>query len=104
MDGFELLTITHHFGGEAYMKKTVIPAGLRLTQHVHKHDHLSLLAEGAVEVTVDGVTTLHEAPCDPILIVAGKAHEVVSLTNAVWYCVWGTKETDPDKIDQGLIL
>lgn len=76
------------FGGGVYAKQTFIPKGMKLTQHVHLYDHLSLLATGSVEVCVDGVCHSYQAPCDPILILAGKAHEVTSLTDCIWYCLW----------------
>lgn len=99
MNGLENLGISHHFGGGVYAKETRIPADMRLQQHEHNHDHLSILASGTVEVTVDGMTQRYTAPAC-MTIAAGKAHEVVSITDAVWYCVWETSETDPDKIDE----
>ena len=98
LNQLERLGISHHFGGGVYAKETRIPADMRLQQHEHSHDHLSILASGTVEVTVSGVTQRYTAPAC-LTIAAGKAHEVVSITDAVWFCVWETKETDPDKID-----
>lgn len=93
--------IAHHFGGKAYAKETVIPAGLRLDQHRHNFDHLSILASGSVIVSVDGVETEHVAPkC--ITIEAGKRHSVTALTDTVWFCVHGTECTDPALIDHEL--
>lgn len=95
------VVIEHHFGGKVYAKETRIPAGLRLDQHRHNFDHLSILASGSVVVSVDGVDTQHDAPkC--MVIEAGKSHSVTSLTDTVWYCVHGTDCTDPDKIDHEL--
>lgn len=94
--------IAHHFGGGAYAKETIIPAGMRLQQHRHAHDHLSILAAGVVDVIVDGKRTRHNAPAC-LTIAAGKTHEVVTLTDAVWYCIHATEETDPDKVDAVLI-
>lgn len=94
--------LAHHFGGGVYAKETRIPAGLKLVQHVHAHDHLSILAEGVVVVSVDGEAhTLRSPAC--ITIEAGKTHEVHALVNSVWYCVHATEETDPDKVDAVLI-
>lgn len=102
MDGLGLLGIAHHFGGGVYVMETRIPAGMRLQQHKHTHDHLSILASGTVDVIVDGVTQHHAAPAC-VTIAAGKSHEVVSITDAVWFCVWATTETSPDGIDEMLI-
>ena len=40
--------IQHHFGGGVYAKETFIPAGKWLVQHIHKFDHLSVLAQGSI--------------------------------------------------------
>lgn len=95
-------SIAHHFGGGVYAKETRIPAGLKLEQHIHSHDHLSILAEGVVVVTVDGLERTIGAP-DCIIIDAGKTHEVLALVDTVWYCCHATDETDADKVDSVLI-
>lgn len=100
--GLNNLGITHHFGGGVYVKETRIPANMRLTQHVHEHDHLSVLVSGEVIVRVDGVLTSHTAPA-VLTIASGKAHEVVCLTDTIWMCIHATDETDPEKVDQVLI-
>lgn len=96
------LGIAHHFGGGVYVKETRIPANMRLMQHIHEHDHLSVLVSGEVIVTVDGVSSRYFAPA-VLTIEAGKAHEVVSITDSVWMCIHATEETDPEKVDQVLI-
>jgi len=45
--------IEHHFSAGVYAKETRIPAGNVLVQHKHKHDHLSILASGSIELKVD---------------------------------------------------
>ena len=94
--------IAHHFGGGVYAKESRIPAGYVLVQHAHKFDHLSILAEGSVEVMVDDVRTVLHAPAC-ITIEANKHHGVKSLTDVVWYCVHATDCTDEDKVDEVLI-
>ena len=103
-DGLSLdnIGITHHFGGGVYVKEARISANMRLTQHIHGHDHLSVLVSGEVIVRVDGVLTSHTAPA-VLTIAAGKAHEVVCLTDTIWMCIHATDETDPEKVDQVLI-
>ena len=96
------LGIAHFFGGGVYVKETRIPADMRLTQHVHAHDHLSILASGTVIVTVDGSKIELSAPAC-LTVVAGKSHEVVSITDAVWYCIHASDETDSRNIDKVLI-
>jgi mannose-6-phosphate isomerase-like protein (cupin superfamily) len=95
--------IHHHFSSGVYAKETRIPAGYVLVQHAHKHDHLSILASGSVEMVVNGVKSIVEAPAC-LTIAAGKHHGVKSLTDVVWYCVHATDCTDEDDIDEVLIV
>jgi len=94
--------IHHHFSAGVYAKETRIPAGYVLVQHAHKHDHLSILASGSVELAVDGVKSIVHAPAC-LTIPAGKHHGIKSITDVVWYCVHATDCTDEDEIDEVLI-
>lgn len=89
--------INHHFGGGVYAKETLIPAGASLIQHAHKYDHLSILAKGIVELTVDGESRMVHAPAC-LTIQAGKHHGVKSLTDAVWYCIHASDVADDDAL------
>ena len=95
--------IHHHFSSGVYAKETRIPAGHVLVQHAHKYGHLSILASGSVELLVDGIKSIVEAPAC-LTIAAGKHHGVKSLTDVVWYCVHATDCTDEDDIDEVLIV
>jgi quercetin dioxygenase-like cupin family protein len=94
--------IEHYFSSGVYAKKSRIPAGHVLVQHSHKHDHLSILASGSVEVVVDGKTSVINAPAC-FTIEANKHHGVKILTDAVWYCIHATDCTDENEIDDTLI-
>ena len=96
------VSITHHFVGGLYAKETRIPAGVTLTQHIHLFDHLSALMQGTAIVEVDGKRAAHIAPA-MLTIKAGKVHAITAVTEVVWACLHTTDETDPDKIDAGLI-
>lgn len=102
--GFEVagVDVVHHFGSGMYVKECRIPAGLKLTQHQHKFDHLSWLSKGVAVVEVDGLEVAYEAPC-MLEIKAGKVHSVTSVTDVVWLCMHGTDETDVEKIDESLV-
>jgi quercetin dioxygenase-like cupin family protein len=95
--------IQHHFSAGVYAKETHIPTGYVLVQHAHKHDHLSILASGSVELLVDGVKSVVNAPAC-LTIAAGKHHGVKSLTDVVWYCIHATECTDVDDVDEILIV
>ena len=95
--------IQHHFSSGVYAKETRIPAGFVLVQHAHKHDHLSILASGSVELVVDGVKSVVHAP-SCLTIAAGKHHGIKSLTDVVWYCVHATDCVDENEVDETLIV
>lgn len=90
--------INHYFSSGLYTKETKIPAHHVLVQHSHKHDHFSILAQGSVELMVDGVRSVVHAPAC-LTIEAGKHHGVKSLTDVVWYCIHATDYADVDDID-----
>ena len=93
----------HYFVGGVYAKKTLIPAGAELAQHAHSHDHMSILASGAVVLTVDGEASTWEAPAC-ITVRAGARHAVRALTDAVWFCVWPSDADDtPGNVDARLL-
>lgn len=83
--------INHHFGADVYIREGLIPMGMRIVKHTHTYDHFSILGKGVVAVLCDGVMTPYYAPAC-IKIEANKPHEVLALTDAVWYCIHGTTE------------
>lgn len=100
----EDLQIEHHFvANEVYSKRTTIPAGVLLTQHVHLYDHASALISGTAVVAVDGDEREYTGPC-MLMIKAGSAHSVRAITEVVWHCIHITGETDAAQVDAGLIV
>lgn len=97
----------HFIGGGVYAKELImLKAGGGVEQHVHKHDHLSLLACGRVSVTADGNQTVYTGPTG-ILIRAGVSHKIEALTdNVLWYCVHAIPEDlkSAGDIDAALIV
>lgn len=76
--------------------------------HTHQFDHLTLLAKGALRVTVDGVSTEFSAP-HMIYIDKDKVHELVALEdNTVAYCIHALHDRqtgdilDPSMIPHGV--
>lgn len=77
--------------------------------HTHAFDHLTLLASGSLQVTVEGVTTDFTAP-HMIYIKADKNHELVALEdNTVAYCIHALRDgvgvgdiIDPASIPAGV--
>lgn len=98
----EFLGQVHHFSDGLYAKQVRIPANHVVQSHSHKYSHLSVLAQGEVLVEVDGTQTHHVAPAC-IEIAAGLHHRVFAITDAVWFCIHATSETDVDKVDAVLV-
>ena len=99
--------IHHHFVGQdqnkgVYAKELEIPAGWVLESHKHSYDHLSILCSGLVAVTIDGVRSIHQGPT-ALVIKAGQNHTLRAVTNAVWFCIHPTNETDADKVDEVIL-
>jgi len=93
------LEIEHHFAHLVYAKRAVLRKGRYVEQHIHHYTHLGILATGSVMVIVDGVSTRHEAG-SVITVKAGSVHGIEALEDSIWFCVHGTDETDPSKVDE----
>ncbi len=87
----ETNNIRHHFGCDTYIREGLIRAGERIKKHKHTYDHFSILAHGVVVVQANGVMTPYSAPAC-IKIEANIDHEVLAMTDAVWFCIHGTTE------------
>jgi quercetin dioxygenase-like cupin family protein len=97
------LGIKHHFSNGVYAKQMNIPSGYVVGSHSHEFDHLSLLASGEVIVKTDDGEAHYVAPA-VVTIDKHKHHEIYALKDAVWFCIHATKETDPLKVDEVLII
>jgi len=75
------------FVGDGFAKVFRMPAGRVIGQHAHTVDHLGMLLLGAVRVTTSQAVTEYEAPA-AIELPAHVAHEIESVTPALWACVW----------------
>jgi len=77
--------------------------------HTHQFDHLTLLAAGKLEVTVNGIASTYTAP-HQIYIRADMVHELVALEdNTVAYCIHALRDgsgvndiIDPASIPEGV--
>jgi quercetin dioxygenase-like cupin family protein len=73
-------------------------------QHVHEHDHITLVARGSVAYWEDGVeVSRHNAPA-LLTVLANKKHAFVSLTDDVVLCclhnLRGTGLETPKVLDE----
>lgn len=106
-DVFPPENIAHHFTGQdqakgVYAKELRIPAGFTLVSHRHTYDHLSILAVGHVRMTSGASVKYLFGPC-ALTIPAGAPHTLHAITNAVWFCIHPTDETDENAVDETLI-
>jgi quercetin dioxygenase-like cupin family protein len=97
------LQIEHFFIGGTYAKRMIFPKGTIIPSHKHVFDHMSILAQGKAIVDVDGTKTVYDAPA-VIEIRKNTIHTVTALERCHWYCIHATEITNPDKIDETLIL
>ena len=85
--------------------------GDRNEGHKHTHDHSTLLAHGAVRLTVNGVTSEFSAPTI-IYIKAGLDHQMEALApDTVVYCVHALRDgkeiydiVSPETVPNGVRL
>ena len=106
-DMFPPDNIHHHFIGQdqargVYAKELHIPAGFTLVSHRHHYDHLSVLASGRICLTVAGNHQYLTGPL-AVTIEAGKDHTLRAITDAVWFCIHPTEETDPSRVDEVIL-
>lgn len=71
--------------------------------HKHQFDHLTLLAKGRLQVTVEGNVSEFTAP-HMIYIRADKVHELIALTDdTVAYCIHALRTHEGDIIDPSMV-
>lgn len=92
------LDIVHHMHGGMYAKETRMHAGMVLAQHRHTHDHMSILASGAVMLDLEGQQSVLRAPAC-VNIPAHKHHLIRALTDSVWFCIWPDQVDDDERIE-----
>jgi hypothetical protein len=86
----------HGYIGNIWVRQNYLPkAGDSVGGHIHYFDHVSLLAQGSVEVVIDG----HEPKVftAPTFIVIRKQHrhKITALEdNTYWYCVFAARTVD----------
>lgn len=104
---FPAENVRHHFVGQddskgLYAKELHIPAGFILRSHHHPYDHLSILASGYVRFDTPGESRLIHGPA-AITVRKGVTHTLRAITDAVWFCIHPTDETDEAKVDDVIL-
>ena len=88
----ELADVNLSLVNDVFIKEMVFrEKGWKALSHAHIYDHQTLLASGALRVTVDGEARDYRAP-KIIVVQAGKYHMMESLEpNTVAYCIHAVK-------------
>jgi quercetin dioxygenase-like cupin family protein len=95
-------TITHHFADKLYAKQAEIAQGTLVTKHTHNFSHLSILAQGKVQVTTPDTSQIYSGyAC--IEIKANVEHTILALEDSVWFCIHVSDEKDVTKIDESIL-
>jgi quercetin dioxygenase-like cupin family protein len=92
--------VSHFFSSGVYAKQMFLPETHIAKTHKHNYDHLSILAQGEVELDCNGVKTLFTAP-SCIEIKAGIEHSIYAFKDSTFFCIHATDETE--NVDEVLI-
>lgn len=91
----------HGYIGNIWVKQNYLEkAGDTVGGHLHYFDHVSLLAKGSVEVSIDGKDPhVFHAPTF-IVIRKNHRHEIKALEDDTsWYCVFAARDIDGNVLD-----
>lgn len=87
--------------GNIWVRQNVLEhAGESTSGHYHLFDHVSLLAQGTVEVEVEGNPPKQFVAPTFIVIKKERPHKFTAITDDVlWYCVFAIRDVDGDVSD-----
>lgn len=87
--------------GNIWVRQNVLENAGESTQgHYHLFDHVSLLAQGTVEVEVEGNPPKQFTAPTFIVIKKERPHKFTAITDDVlWYCVFAIRDVDGDVTD-----
>ena len=96
-----MLIEEHGYIGNIWVRQNYLEkAGDAVGGHLHYFDHVSLLAKGSVEVSIDGKNPhVFNAPTF-IVIRKNHRHEITALEDDTsWYCVFAVRDIDGSVAD-----
>lgn len=92
------IPVKHYHGFDAYAREVEIPKGTVLTGAIYKQEHINILSKGEISVlSIDGGLVRIKAPCT-IVSSAGVKRLAYAHEDCVWTTIFGTNESDTDKI------
>lgn len=94
--------VTHRFGPGIYIREVEMPAGSLVVGHEHIHAHANVMLQGRGILLVDGLRMEVKAP---FFYNANPGRKVALwMETAVWQNIYPTEETDPDKLEDMLLI
>jgi len=101
--GQVLLQPKHHFAPGMYARELFIPAGTALVGRMHRTEHLSVLAQGEIDVLMDGIVVRCKAPF-VIHSMPGAKRVGYAVTDCTWICFHATDTKNLDDLEAELIV
>ena len=95
----DVAKIKHIQSDDVYIKTYFVPQGMKLYTKQFPNEHVSILAHGSVVVNDNGVKTRFVAPAHYVFP-ANRRVSIITLENAVWYCVHPTDVTDLETLQE----
>ena len=95
----DVAKIKHIQTDDVYVKTYFVPKGMKLYTKQFPTEHVSILAYGSVVVDDNGVKTKFVAPAHYIFP-ANRRVGIITLEDAVWYCVHPTDITDLETLKE----
>ncbi len=93
----------HYFAHGLYAREITIPKGTLLTGKIHLFEHLNIISKGDISVMTDEGIKRIVAPATiiskPGIKRVGYAHE-----ETVWTTIHACNETDPEKVEELLVV
>ena len=96
------LKVKHIFSHGVYARELYIPAGVILTEQIHKFENLNILSKGSMLVSVDGDMIEVTAPFT-VVSPPGTKRIAQAITDCIWTTIHGTFERDLDIIENCFI-
>jgi hypothetical protein len=86
--------------GNIYVRQNRLAAGQTFGGHKHHFDHVTLLAQGKVKISMDGMEPKEFSAPTFIVIRAESRHKITALEDdTLYYCIFALRNIDGEVID-----
>ncbi len=94
----DLAKTKHIFAPNVYIKAFFVPAGVRVITKAFREDHVTILATGSVIIEDPDLGKIKYVAPAHTVFKQNQRYKVITVEDAVWYCVHPTQETDQDHL------